>query len=150
MDHEKVDQILDEHQGKPGSLIHVLMELQGEIHWLPRDVLMKVGEKLQVPFRQVLQTATFYKTFRLEPPGRHEVHVCTGTSCHVRGGRRVLEKAGEVLGIAPGETDAQSRFTLVEGNCLGCCTLGPEMIVDGEHHSGVTPDDVEDILKKYE
>jgi NADH-quinone oxidoreductase subunit E len=150
MDNEKVEQILDEHQGKAGSLIRVLMEIQSEIHWLPREVLMRISEKLEVPFRLVFQIATFYKTFRLEPPGRHEVHVCNGTSCHIRGSQRILDKVQDVLGTRPGETDSQSRFTLVEGNCLGCCTLGPEMIIDGNHHSGVSPDDVEDILKKYE
>lgn len=150
MDNEKVEQILDEHQGKAGSLIRVLMEIQSEINWLPREVLMRISEKLEVPFRQVFQIATFYKTFRLEPPGRHEVHVCNGTSCHIRGSQRILDKVQDLLGTRPGETDSNSRFTLVEGNCLGCCTLGPEMIIDGNHHSGVTPDDVEDILKKYE
>ena len=150
MDNEKVDRILDKYQSKARFLIRVLMELQHELHWLSRDVLMKVSAGLKVPLREVLQIATFYKTFRLEPPGRHEVHVCMGTSCHVNGSQQILEKARDVLDIRPGETDSQSKFTLVEGNCLGCCTLGPEIIVDGKHHSRITPDDVEDILKQYE
>jgi NADH-quinone oxidoreductase subunit E len=150
MDNEKVDTLLEEYQGKAGSLIRVLMEIQHEMQWLSREVLVKVSERLEVPFSQVLQVATFYKTFRLEPPGRHEVHVCMGTSCHVRGSQRILDKVSDVLGIKPGETDSQSRFTLVEGNCLGACTLGPEMIIDGDHHSRVTPDHVEEILKKYD
>jgi NADH-quinone oxidoreductase subunit E len=150
MDNEKVDQILEKYEGNAGSLIRVLMEIQHGLRWLPREVLMKVSEKLDVPFSQVLQIATFYKTFRLEPPGHHEVHVCMGTSCHVNGSQQILERVQDVLGVRPGETDSQSKFTLEEGNCLGCCTLGPEIVIDGKHHSRVTPDDVEDILKKYE
>jgi NADH-quinone oxidoreductase subunit E len=150
MDDNRLDQILDRHQGKAGSLIRVLLEIQEENKWLPREVLVKVSDRLEVPLSQVLQIVTFYKTFRLKPRGRHEIHVCMGTSCHVRGSQRILDKVQEMLEIRPGETDPKARFTLEEGNCLGCCTLGPEVVIDGTHHSRVTPDNVEDILKDYE
>lgn len=83
LDNEKIDNIINEHQGKPGSLIHVLMAIQSKNHWLPKEILNKVSQKLKVPLSRVMQIASFYKTFSLTPKGRHEVHVCTGTSCHV-------------------------------------------------------------------
>ena len=149
MDNDKIEEIISRHRGKPGSLIHVLLEIQSENHWLPRDVLDRVSRSLEVPLSQVLQVATFYKTFRLTPRGRHEVQVCTGSSCHVRGSTRVLDAVQALLGIKPGETDPDSRFSLETGNCLGCCNLGPEIIVDGKHHGRVTPDKAEEVLKNY-
>ncbi len=150
MNSEKIDGIIDKYKGRPGALIHVLMEIQEKNHWLPKEVLGKVSEKLDVPLTRVMQIATFYKTFSLIPKGRHEVHVCTGTSCHLRGAQRILGRVQELTGIRPGETDSNSRFSLETGNCLGCCTLGPEILVDGKHHSRISSDKAEDVLKNYE
>ena len=147
---EKIDRIIDKHRGKSGSLIRVLIEIQHQNRWLPKDVLVRVAEALDVPFSQVMQIATFYKTFSLKPKGRHEVHVCTGASCHLRGATRILETVQRVIGIKPGETDAESRFSLETGNCLGSCSLGPEIIVDGTHHGRITPAAAEDVLKRYQ
>lgn len=149
LENEKVDRIITDHQGKPGSLIHVLMEIQSENHWLSKEILDTVSEKLEVPLSRVMQIASFYKTFSLTPKGRHEIHVCTGTSCHVRGSSQLMAKIQDVIGIRSGETDADSKFSLGGGNCLGCCTLGPEILVDGKHHGRLTPATVEDVLKSY-
>ncbi len=149
MDKEKIDRIIDKHQGKPNAVIHVLMEIQHENHWLPREVLIQVSGKLGVPLSEILHIATFYKTFSLKPQGRHEVHVCTGSSCHVRGSDRILQKVQDLIGIKPGETTSDARFSLEKGSCLGCCTLGPEIVVDGVHHSNIAPDDVEKVLENY-
>jgi NADH-quinone oxidoreductase subunit E len=146
---EEIDQIIDRHRGKPGSLIRVLMEIQHENHWLPRNVLRRIAEALDVPFSRVMQIVTLYKTFSLTPKGRHEVHVCTGMSCHLRGAARLLDSVHRLIGIKPGETDAESKFSLEVGSCLGSCSLGPEMIVDGTHHGRMTPAKVEDVLKQY-
>lgn len=144
-----IDRIIEKHRGSPGSLIHVLVQIQHENRWLPRDVLRKVAEALEVPFSRVMQIATLYKTFSLKPKGRHEVHVCTGTSCHLRGAAPLLEAVQRLTGIKPGETDAESRFSLETGSCRGGCSHGPELIVDGTHHVRMTPAKVEDVLKRY-
>lgn len=149
MSDDKIDQIIDQHRGDPGALIHVLMAIQHTNHWLPRDVLVKVAEALDVPFSRVLQIATLYKTFSLTPRGRHEVHVCTGMSCHLRGATRLLEAVQKLTGLKPGETDSDSRFSLETGSCLGSCSLGPEIIVDGTHHARMTPEKAEAMLKHY-
>ena len=150
MDSGAIDEIIDRHRGKSGDLIHVLMEIQHKNHWLPRDVLHQVAAALEIPFSRVLRVATLYKTFSLTPRGRHEVHVCTGISCHLRGAKLLLESVERVTGIRPGETDTAARFSLETGSCLGSCSLGPEIIVDGKHHARMTPDKVEDVLKEYQ
>lgn len=149
MCNDKIDRIIAKHRGKPGSLIRVLIEIQHENRWLPKEVLAKVADALDVPFSRVMQIATFYKTFSLKPKGRHEVHVCTGSSCHLRGGARLLAAVQRLIGIKPGETDPESRFSLETGSCLGSCSIGPEIIVDGTHHGRMTPARVEDVLKRY-
>ena len=146
---EGIDRIIDAYRGRPGALIHALMEIQSEHGWLPREVLHRVADALEVPFAQVMQIASFYKTFSLTPKGRHEVHVCTGMSCHLRGAARLLAKVEELIGVKAGETDAEARFTLEAGSCLGSCSLGPELIVDGRHHARMTPELAEDVLKRY-
>lgn len=145
----KIDQIVDKYQGKPGALIHVLMEVQSENQWLPREILNTISQKLEVPLKRVMQIASFYKTFSLTPRGRHKIHVCNGASCHLRGADRLLDSVQELIGIRPGEMDTDSKFSLETGNCLGCCTLGPEMIIDGQHHGRISPEKAQDLLKNY-
>jgi len=147
---KEIDSIIEKYRGQPGSLIHALVEIQHENHWLPREVMHKVAEALEVPFARVMQIASFYKTFSLTPKGRHEVHVCTGMTCHLRGAARLQSKVEELTGLKDGETDAESRFTFATGACLGSCSIGPELIVDGKHYGRMTPEKVEDVLKRYE
>ena len=147
VDKDKIDRILNKHQGKPNSLVQVLLEIQHENHWLPLDVLDRVSKKLDVPISRVMQIVTFHKTFRLIPKARTEVLVCTGPSCYVRGSTSLLEKVQDLTGIQPGETDPEAKFSLETGSCLGCCNLGPEIIVDGKHHGRITPEKVKDVLK---
>jgi len=147
---DAIDQIINEYQGQAGSLIQVLMEIQEKNHWLPREVLEKVSEKLEVPFSRVLRIASMYKTFSLTPKGRHEIHVCTGTACKVRGAQHVLDKVQDLLGIKPGETDLELKFSLETVNCQGCCALGPVMEIDGKPHARTTPTELADTLIKYD
>jgi len=149
-DNDKIDRIINKHQGNARSLVQALLELQHEIRWLSQEVLDRVSKKLDVPLSRVMQLVTFHKTFSLIPKGKSEVHVCTGPSCYVRGSTRLLDKVQDLTGIKPGETDPDSKFSLEIGNCLGCCNLGPEIIVEGKHHGKITPGKVEDVLKNYE
>jgi coenzyme F420-reducing hydrogenase delta subunit/NADH:ubiquinone oxidoreductase subunit E len=147
---EKIDRIINKHQRKAGSLVQVLLEIQHENHWLPQEVLDRVSKKLGAPLSRVMQIVTFHKTFSLIPKARNEVHVCTGPSCYVRGSTRLLDSLQDLIGIKSGETDPYSKFSLETSNCLGCCNLGPEIIVNGKHHGRVKPDKVKDVLKNYE
>lgn len=150
MERDRVDQIIDEHQGEASSLIQVLLDIQAENRWLPKDTLDRISERLEVPFSRVQHIATFYKAFSLVPKGRHQVHVCMGTACHVRGAGRVLGTLEDLTGIKPGETDADMNFSLETVNCLGCCALGPVVEVDGRTHGKMSPAGTADTLKKYE
>ncbi len=150
MDNERIDQIIDHHHGEASSLIQVLLEIQSENRWLPKEALMRVSEKLNVPMTRVQHIASFYKAFSTVPKGRHEVHVCVGTACHVRGAQRVLDKVQDVTGIQPGETDPDLKFSLETVNCLGCCALGPVVDIDGKQHGKMAPAKAEDVLKHYE
>jgi len=150
MNNERVDQIIEDHQSEAGSLIQVLLDIQSEDHWLSKDALSRVSERLDVPLRRIQHIATFYKAFSLTPKGRHEVHICMGTACHVRGAGRVLEKVEDVTGIRPGETDLDLKFSLDTVNCLGCCALGPVMEIDGTTHGRLSAADTTNVLKTYE
>jgi NADH-quinone oxidoreductase subunit E len=150
MDTDRIDQMIDKHQGEASSLIQVLLEIQSEYHWLPKEALERVSIKLQVPLARILHVATFYKAFSLVPKGRHEIHICMGTACHVRGAPRVLDAVQDLTGIKPGETDLDSRFSLETVNCLGCCALGPVMAIDGKTHGKMAPAKTADVLKSYD
>ena len=150
MNIERVDQIIDKYHGEASSLIQVLLEIQSENHWLPYEVLKRVGEKLAVPVSRIQHITTFYKAFSLVPKGRHEVHICMGTACHVRGAARVLDTVQDMTGIKPGETDLELKFSLETVNCLGCCALGPVLEVDGKVHGKMLPGKAGDVLKTYE
>jgi NADH-quinone oxidoreductase subunit E len=150
MDNDRIDQIIDKHQGKASSLIQVLLEIQSEHHWLPKAALERVSENLQVPLTRIQHIATFYKAFSLVPKGRHEVHICVGTACHVRGATRILDTVEEATGIKPGETDLDLKFSLETVNCLGCCALGPVVEVDGKVHGKMSPVKTAEVLKIYE
>lgn len=132
------------------ALIQVLLDIQKELHWLPREALEKVAEKLQVPMSRVMHVATFYKAFSLVPKGRHEINICMGTACHVRGAPRVLDVVEKLTGIRPGETDRDMKFSLDTVNCLGCCALGPVMEVDREQLGKLAPSKAAELLKKYD
>ena len=132
--------------GNKSALIQVLLGIQRENNWLSKEVLMRVSQKLSVPLTQIYHIATFYKAFSLEPKGRHSVLVCMGTACHVRGAPRLLDKVTEVLNINPGQTSRDMQFTLNTVNCLGCCALGPVMVVDGVYYSKPTTKEIEHIV----
>lgn len=146
----KIDQIIEKYRGDASALIQVLLEIQSEHHWLPKEALEKVSNELEVPLNQIQHVATFYKAFSLVPRGRHEIQVCMGTACHIRGAPRILDTVENLLGIHPGETDLDLRFSLETVNCLGCCAMGPVMVVNGKYHGKTAPANVENVLKSYD
>ncbi len=145
-----IDAIIQRHNTEPSALIQILLDIQKEHNWLAKEALEHVAKKLEVPLTRVQHIATFYKAFSVVPKGRHRVHICMGTACHVRGAARVLETVEEATGIGPGETDLEMKFSLETVNCLGCCALGPVMEVDGKAHGNMTPGETVDVLKTYE
>jgi len=122
-----------EKNGAATSIISALEEIQSRYHYLPKEAMILVSERLGVPLSQVYSVATFYNAFSLKRRGRHQMCVCLGTACHVRGAKRVLTRLEDSLGIKPGETTPDWNYSLDTVYCLGACALGPIVVVDGEY-----------------
>ncbi|HEX28996.1 TPA: NAD(P)H-dependent oxidoreductase subunit E [Candidatus Poribacteria bacterium] len=148
MDVRKINAILSKHEFDPSSVIAILQDIQAEFNYLPREALIYISQKLDLPLSQIYSLATFFRAFSLEPRGKHQITVCMGTACHVRGAPRVLEEAIRFLGIKPGETSKDMMFSLETVNCLGACALGPVVVVDGEYHGGMTSTSIRTVLEK--
>jgi len=133
-----IESILDRHERKPSSIIAILQDIQEEVNYLPEGALRYVAERLDMPAAKVYSLATFYRAFSLEPRGKHQIYVCTGTACHVRGAVRIIDGLEREIGIRAGETDEQLQFTLETVNCVGACALGPVVVVDGVYHGQMT------------
>ena len=149
MNLERIDEIIDRYVGEQGVLIQLLLDIQSELNWIPKEAIEQISKKFQVPVSQVYRIASFYKAMSLTPRGEHMVNVCLGTACHVRGGPRIMAKAEESLEIRAGETTKDMKFTLERVNCLGCCALGPVIVVDDEYYGKMAPAKVEEVLKSY-
>lgn len=145
----EVKQVLDRYHGDKSLLVSILQDVQTEYNYLPEDALMEVSSGLEIPLSQVYSVATFFKAFSLQPRGRHLINVCLGTACHVRGGVRILDRFELELGIKPGETTGDLRYTLETVNCVGACALGPIVIVDGEYSGEMKVDKVKPLLERY-
>ena len=143
---KQVDKVLASYNNDKNALIQILLQIQKENRWLSEDVLRKVSKKLDVPINQIYHIATFYKAFSLVPNGRHSVAVCLGTACHVRGAPRLLDKVSEVVGLKPGETSKDMKYSLNTLNCLGCCALGPVLQIDDEYYSNPSSTELKKII----
>ena len=144
----KVDSIIDSYADKKEQLISLLQDIQAEFNYLPQDVLVRVSQRLDIPLSQIFSVATFFRAFSLKPRGRHLVTVCLGTACHVRGGQRLVDKIERDYGIKPGGTTEDMRLTLETVNCLGCCALGPVVVVDRKYQSQMNPDKLDRVLRR--
>ena len=133
VDTAKIDEMIDKYGKDPSSLILVMQDIQAEYRFLPEPALVHIGEELGVPMSRIYNVATFYRTFSLKPKGKHQIHVCMGTACHVRGAKRIFDGVARELGVEAGETTEDEMFTLETVNCLGSCALGPLVTVDEEY-----------------
>ncbi len=147
---ERVEQILGKYQHDKGMLVSVLQDVQAEYNYLSKEALAQVSQSLGVPLSQVYSVATFFKAFSLKPRGRHLINVCLGTACHVRGAVRIVEQVERELGIKPGETAENLKYTLETVNCVGCCALGPVVIIDGEYSGQMKTNKVKPLLESYD
>ena len=150
VDREAVCEIIEKHGYQKSSLIGILQDIQTKMNYLPRKALDQVARSLDIPLANVYEVATFYKTFSLGPRGRHTLHVCLGTACHVRGGARVLDYLENLLDVKSGGTTKDLTFTLESVNCLGACALGPMMVIDHKYYGHIHTNKIESILEKYQ
>lgn len=144
----KVEEIIEKYNGQRGFLVPILQDVQKEWRYLPRKALDAVSMLLDIPISQIFEVATFYRAFSLEPRGRHQVCLCVGTACHVRGAPRIGDHIQRALGIEAGETTQDLEFTFETVNCLGACALGPVLTVNEDYHGQVTIGKTNKILKQ--
>ncbi|QEM69210.1 NAD(P)H-dependent oxidoreductase subunit E [Geobacter sp. FeAm09] len=127
-----IERVMRQHRLRPDSLIEVLHAAQRQHGWLDRELLGFVAARLGLPPSLVYGVASFYHAFRLEPPGRHRCTVCTGTSCHLKGGSRLVRQLERHYRIPCGATTPDGSLTLENVRCLGACGLAPLVMIDGE------------------
>lgn len=147
---EKIHSIVHKHKGLQKNLIAILLDIQTENAYLPQEALRTVATELAMPLIDVVGVATFYRAFSLTPRGKHTCLICMGTACHVRGGPRILEEFERRLEVRSGDTTKDGLFTLETVACLGCCAIGPVVVIDGEYYGHTTIRKVNTILKKYQ
>jgi NADH-quinone oxidoreductase subunit E len=149
MERSEVDTIIKQYGGKEFAILAILQDIQSKEKYLSKEALEEVSQKMHIPMTHVFRIATFYNALSIKPRGRHKVDVCLGTACHVRGGNKIIDKLSRDLGIQVGETTKDKRFTLESVRCVGCCSLGPVMVVDGNVFGRLTQEKVPSLLKEF-
>ena len=147
---EKIDQIIDKYVDEKGVLIQLLLDIQKEFRWIPKEAVMRINQRLKIPVSEIYRVASFYTSLSLKPRGRHLIRLCLGTACYVRGGPKILDSIERCLCIKPGETTADGRFSLETVSCLGSCDLGPVIELDGTYHGRLTTTSLGELLSKCE
>ena len=149
MNHEEINAIIERYDGKGSAILAILQDIQTKEKYLPQEAMEYLGTRLQIPLNKIYRIATFYRAFSLTPRGRHEIHVCVGTACHVRGAQRIADQLSLELGVHPGETTSDKNFTLGTVNCLGVCASGPVVAIDGQYFGKMIPSKVGETLGKF-
>lgn len=144
-----LQEILNKYEPKEDNILSVLQDIQLRYNYLPKEILIQIAKKFNVPLSRIVSLATFYKAFSLKPKGKHIIQVCLGTACHIRGGGKIIESIHRLLGIQPGETTPDKLFTLETVNCLGACALAPLMVVDGKYYGRMRYTKVGEIIEKH-
>lgn len=146
----EIDEIIAGIEDVKTAKIRLLQELQRKYGYLREDHMRYSADKIGASYTDLYGIATFYAQFNLSPAGRHTVYVCEGTSCHVRGGKKLLSKTCELLNVEVKETTEDKRFTLKVVRCLGCCGMSPTIMVDAETFGRVRLTDLKGIFSRFE
>ncbi|MDD4011147.1 MAG: NAD(P)H-dependent oxidoreductase subunit E [Sphaerochaetaceae bacterium] len=140
---------INEWKEKPGNLIMILHKVQEEQGYISRESAEKVSELLGVPLVKIWGVVTFYHFFKLTKPGEHNIQVCLGTACYLKGSEKIIEELDKQLGLKVGAVTPDGKFSLEEVRCVGCCGLAPVMTVSGEVFGKVTKAAVPGIIQKF-
>ncbi|NBI11587.1 NAD(P)H-dependent oxidoreductase subunit E [Colidextribacter sp. OB.20] len=146
---DRLRRFLQDHKGQPGAVMPVLQEIQSIFGYLPEEALIIAAEEMDISLSELYSVGSFYAQFSFNPKGVHQVSVCLGTACYVKGAAEVLEAAEKKLGICNGSITLDGRFSLDATRCIGACGLAPVMMVDSDVYGRLTPDQVGPILDKY-
>ena len=118
--------------------LSILQDLQKEYNYIPKEKLIELSEYLNVPISKLYSMATFYKALSLAPKGKNIIKVCDGTACHIRSSQTLLDEIENSLGIKPGETTKDGKFSLETVNCLGSCAFAPVMVIYDKYYGMLT------------
>jgi len=146
---EELRNVIESYKQVDGALIGVLHKSQQIFGYLPKEVLYEISREMNVPISEVMGVVTFYSFFSTVPKGKHNIMVCMGTACYVRGAEHVLEAYKKELGIDLKGTTEDHLFSLDQARCFGACGLAPAVDISGKVHKQVTPEIVKDIIKQY-
>jgi len=135
-----IKEIVNRYDSDIGMLIPIMQDLQAEYSYLPAEQLRRLSKLLDVPVTRIYGVATFYSSFHLAPKGQHEITLCMGTVCHLKGAWKISDAIREEFHVEPGGTTADRLFTFQPVNCVGACALAPVMVVDGKYYDGMTPE----------
>jgi NADH:ubiquinone oxidoreductase subunit E len=149
-DQTEFEGIIQKHPQEKRALIPILQDFQAKYNYLPPVALNMVSQALDVPLIDIISVASFYNAFSLEPKGEHQVTVCLGTACHVRGAPKILEEFERKLDIEAGHTRKDGKYSLDSVACLGCCAIGPVVVVDGEYYAQTSIRNAGKIVKMLE
>lgn len=131
------------------NLIFFLHEVQRELGYFSEEVVLQAAHYFSVSPAEIFGILTFYSAFRLNQSCIHHIKVCQGTACHVRGSEAIMKEFSRLLGLKPGEVDSQKGVCLEAVNCLGCCAIGPVVVVDGKYYAQVNLKEVEKIIASF-
>ena len=152
-----VKEAIEKHGAKRDALIPILSEINHALGYIPAEAFQEVREQLQdgdeqvyVSKGQLFGLASFYDMLSTKPRGRHVIKFCENAPCHVVGGKAVWDSLCEALALQNGETTPDQRWTLVTTSCLGLCSVGPVVLVDDDLYGNVSPDQIDEILARYE
>ncbi len=148
--HEKLSQALAPYRGQRGATIPVLQKVQEELGYLPEEAISEIAKFLGLSESEIYGVASFYAQFRFERQGEHLVRSCQGTACYVRGGRRILDTLEQGLGIQPGQTTEDYKFSLERVACFGSCALAPVMVMDKTVYGKMTTAKAKKLLAEYQ
>ncbi len=145
-----IDEIIERYPGSPEYLIFLLQDIQAAFNYVSPEALTLVCDHTGVPQSQAYAVTTFYQSFSLEPKGEHDLKVCLGTACHLKGAPRIVEDLERRLGVASGGTTEDLKYSLETVNCLGACALAPVMVVDEDYQPAVTAKKLNKLLKQMD
>ncbi|MDR1124051.1 MAG: NAD(P)H-dependent oxidoreductase subunit E [Elusimicrobiota bacterium] len=145
---EELNSIVDKWKDVKGSLVMMLHAVQDKFGYVPRSAAMEISSRAKIPLAKIYEVLTFYHFFKLTAPAKHQIAVCTGTACYLKGSQELIKALETELGVSAGQTTADGRFSVTALRCLGCCVLAPVMTVNGKIHGHVKPADIPSILRE--
>ena len=145
-DVEFVDMLI-KHYGQDIQVVSILQDVQKEYSYVPEGIVRQISKQLKIPVQDFYGVATFYSQFRLKRSGRYVINICSGTACHVKGGRQLIDDLKDILKIDVGETTADGMFTLEPVNCIGACAKAPSMLIGDTVYGNLTRAKIEDVIR---